>query len=173
MALVQCPECHHKVSTHAKACPKCAYPIQGNAKTNSPIPEPLQQPSCPSCNSPNIQKLTLFYSSGQKHSTATGFGLTLSGDVGIGTGSSVSESRFLKELKLKHPLPQPLWEMVVNTTVVPFFAGIFLPPLGFVLFTILALYNFIKLVSQESTASFNSKFVCFTCGEVHRRNCSF
>lgn len=27
MAIIQCPECGHKVSDAAQACPSCAYPI--------------------------------------------------------------------------------------------------------------------------------------------------
>ncbi len=30
MALLDCPECAHKVSDRAFACPSCGYPIAGN-----------------------------------------------------------------------------------------------------------------------------------------------
>ncbi|MCU0281025.1 MAG: zinc ribbon domain-containing protein [Acidimicrobiia bacterium] len=31
MALVDCPECGHQISTLAAACPQCGYPIQAEA----------------------------------------------------------------------------------------------------------------------------------------------
>lgn len=29
MALIQCPECDHAVSTYAMGCPQCGYPLAG------------------------------------------------------------------------------------------------------------------------------------------------
>ena len=42
MALIDCPECGHKVSTVAVACPECGYPVKGRPVTS--VPAPAAQP---------------------------------------------------------------------------------------------------------------------------------
>jgi hypothetical protein len=44
MALIDCPECGHKVSTVAVACPECGYPVKASPATSSPA-TPAEPPS--------------------------------------------------------------------------------------------------------------------------------
>jgi DNA-directed RNA polymerase subunit RPC12/RpoP len=44
MALIDCPECGHKVSTVAVACPECGYPVKARPATAKP-PKPAEPPS--------------------------------------------------------------------------------------------------------------------------------
>ncbi len=44
MALIDCPECGHKVSTVAVACPECGYPVKSQPATSSPA-APAEPPS--------------------------------------------------------------------------------------------------------------------------------
>lgn len=34
MPLIECPDCHSDVSSHAESCPKCGYPISSKNKEN-------------------------------------------------------------------------------------------------------------------------------------------
>ena len=55
MALVQCPECGHEVSTQAASCPACGYPMQGTRNVAQ-----QQQQQQPAMQSPRVWSNAIF-----------------------------------------------------------------------------------------------------------------
>ena len=44
MALIECPECDHKMSSSAAACPACGYPNPKPVQADDPYSQLTQQP---------------------------------------------------------------------------------------------------------------------------------
>ena len=58
MALINCPECGHKISDKAAACPSCGIKIAGNITCCPSCRHTYltEAPQCPKCSYPNISK---------------------------------------------------------------------------------------------------------------------
>lgn len=59
MALINCPECQHRVSDKATSCPECGHPIK-----EMPVEE-KNKISCPSCKSTNVHVDKRGYDAGE------------------------------------------------------------------------------------------------------------